>query len=224
MHMYFSWRNIPKDSAMNPTSISRKPDPRSEEEHDHEEDFYYEEMKVPLNSQLISKCGSPLAVRPSQFSVVHHGTNPATSHRVQCQSSPGRPVAVLSKVGGGSIHVLADHIDMARPPHENPEYNKIRGGLLAQGTNVTLIQHPLTHHHRHQQPYPSVPNVSPESPLALVSSGVVATSTVTSMRPPVSNASSPIVSTIFPGWIMLFIGKKKMNLLVRTSWNLPHNT
>ncbi|TRY72766.1 hypothetical protein TCAL_00187 [Tigriopus californicus] len=115
----------------------KKPDPKSEEERDHEEDFYYEEIQVPCHSQLISKCGSPSAVRPSQFPLVHHGTTPLTSHRIQGQTSSGRAITVLSKVGGRSIHVLADHIDMARPPHENPEYNQLRGGLLAQGTNVS---------------------------------------------------------------------------------------
>eukprot|EP00094_Tigriopus_californicus_P000193 TCALIF_00187-PA protein Name:"Similar to ZNF704 Zinc finger protein 704 (Homo sapiens)" AED:0.42 eAED:0.42 QI:0/0.5/0/0.8/0.75/0.8/5/0/238 len=164
----------------------KKPDPKSEEERDHEEDFYYEEIQVPCHSQLISKCGSPSAVRPSQFPLVHHGTTPLTSHRIQGQTSSGRAITVLSKVGGRSIHVLADHIDMARPPHENPEYNQLRGG----------------------------------SPLALVSKGMVSPSPATSMRPPVSNSSSSIVSN-YNGSKLLRLSPKPTNPVPKSPIRRP---
>ena len=66
-----------------------------------EEEFYYNEIEVPLNGEFAVHVGNgSFSANPSLFST----------------SAPPSSAVILPST-------LADHMDMARPPHENPEYN-----------------------------------------------------------------------------------------------------
>ena len=66
-----------------------------------EEEFYYNEIEVPLNGEFAVHVGNgSFSANPSLFST----------------SAPPSSAMILPST-------LADHMDMARPPHENPEYN-----------------------------------------------------------------------------------------------------
>lgn len=76
----------------------RKEAPVNREEDDHEEEFYYTEIDIPLQIYQPTKVvAKKLVLAPPQE---------------QDQEESSAPAAPL----------LADHMDMARPPHENPEY------------------------------------------------------------------------------------------------------
>ena len=83
----------------------------SDEDLEGEEEFYYTEIEVPFNdlSVLIGPASSHLQ-RQSALP-------PAAPQRVLFSTSA--PPTVLQALPSN----LADHMDMARPPHENPEYN-----------------------------------------------------------------------------------------------------
>eukprot|EP00095_Tigriopus_kingsejongensis_P010462 maker-scaffold333_size203007-snap-gene-1.14 protein:Tk10462 transcript:maker-scaffold333_size203007-snap-gene-1.14-mRNA-1 annotation:"zinc finger protein 704-like" len=133
----------------------RTPDPISEEDHDHMEDFYYSETEVPC-----TPLGPPVPFRLSPtLASSHHpphfstnGTNhlpplrhATTHHRtiVPNQASgfhPNLPPSLAT-----ATPVLADHMDMARPPHENPEYNVQQQNRRIQG--LVPGGPPLAMHH-----------------------------------------------------------------------------
>lgn len=77
------------------SSFSRA-DPETEEDNDHEEEFYYTEIEVPLRA-------TPADLRTA----------------IQFATPP----------------ILVDHMDMVRPPHENPEYYQ-------PPTAPRLVHHP----------------------------------------------------------------------------------
>jgi len=76
-----------------------KAPPITAEEDDREEEFYYTEIDIPLISQ-------PQCQQPSPDSVISEPVPPTTPSSTSEVPTP----------------LLADHMDMARPPHENPEY------------------------------------------------------------------------------------------------------
>ena len=88
-------------------------DPLCEEDNEHEEEFYYNEIEIPLN--LSGPPPAPTAARsPLTPSVARPGVGSAKRKRMTDSAHSLLAVAALP--------VLADHMDMARPPHENPEY------------------------------------------------------------------------------------------------------
>ena len=76
-----------------------------------EEEFYYNEIEVPLNGEFITLAVA--AAAGSGFSV--SASNAATPTLFSTSAPPSSAMLLPS--------TLADHMDMARPPHENPEYN-----------------------------------------------------------------------------------------------------
>lgn len=77
----------------------RRADPTTTEEDDREEEFYYTEIDIPI--QL----------------VLNHQDDQSAS--IDQSVSPQPAESVTSEV---PAPLLSDHMDMARPPHENPEY------------------------------------------------------------------------------------------------------
>ena len=86
----------------------------SDEDLEGEEEFYYTEIEVPFNdlSVLIGPASSHLLQRQS-------ATHPPAAPQRVLFSTSAPPTTVLQALPSN----LADHMDMARPPHENPEYN-----------------------------------------------------------------------------------------------------
>jgi len=92
----------------------RRPAPQRPEDDDHEEEFYYNEIEVPVRSQVGKQQqaggGSHTVAKlmgggDQPTNLVVHKTRPTTV-LTACPPAP----------------VISDHMDMARPPHENPEY------------------------------------------------------------------------------------------------------
>ena len=81
----------------------RRPAPATPEEDDHEEEFYYNEVEVPVARAALCKAADKSLV-------------------IQPVAKP----------------VLCDHMDMARPPHENPEYGS-GAKSPAPATMTTII-------------------------------------------------------------------------------------
>ena len=116
-------------------------EPVTEDDIDHEEEFYYTEIEVPLSASL-----SDLTTPPSPSSPTITNLNATTNNglnNVNCQfiANSAHVSSLISNGTNGSnspirlplsfpktnsvfngVPVLSDHMDMARPPHENPEY------------------------------------------------------------------------------------------------------
>lgn len=123
-----------------------------------EEEFYYTEIEVPLHHH--------------DFAVLLSGGVAANAVRINKQphhvkslfstSAPANVTAILQSLPSN----LADHMDMARPPHENPEYNFAQnsiGGTVAVGagsqasnTAFTAVN-PRPAHHQPRRSYPPPP-------------------------------------------------------------------
>ena len=90
----------------------RRPAPARPEDDDHEEEFYYNEIEVPLSMTSLRPMGHQKPVLVSGKTV---------AKLVQADKT-----LVIQAAGQGKVAVkapmLSDHMDMARPPHENPEY------------------------------------------------------------------------------------------------------
>ena len=117
----------------------RRREPVTEDDIDHEEEFYYTEVEVPLSASLSDLAtppspSSPVATIPSTASnglqnmncqfisnsvqispLIYNGTNGSNS-TVTLPSSFTKTNPIVN-----GLPVLLDHMDMARPPHENPE-------------------------------------------------------------------------------------------------------
>ena len=89
----------------------RRAAPVNREEDDHEEEFYYTEIDVPLQIYQPSKAVcKKLVLAP-----------PAEQEQEQ-EEGQGQEQGQEQGPGGQQLPLLTDHMDMARPPHENPEY------------------------------------------------------------------------------------------------------
>ena len=101
------------------STFSSLADPLCEEDNEHEEEFYYNEIEIPLN----------LSAPPARWPASSAGSaSPAKKKRLT-----GAAAAANSVLAAAALPVLADHMDMARPPHENPEYYR-------DGTEVIFSQ------------------------------------------------------------------------------------
>jgi hypothetical protein len=75
----------------------RRAAPTNREEDDHEEEFYYTEVDIPLQ--------------------IYQPTNKAV-----CKKLVLAPPSPEQAAAAPAAPLLSDHMDMARPAHENPEY------------------------------------------------------------------------------------------------------
>ena len=91
----------------------RRAAPANREEDDHEEEFYYTEIDIPLQ-----------IYQPANKAVCKKLVLSPPEAQDASATSPNAPAAPL----------LSDHMDMARPPHENPEY----GGRPLVATSPTF--------------------------------------------------------------------------------------
>ena len=101
-------------------------DPICEEDNEHEEEFYYSEIEIPLN---LSAPQPPAAARFSMRSSAGGGggggASSSSAKRKRLKDSAN------SVLAAAALPVLADHMDMARPPHENPEYYRDGSELMS---------------------------------------------------------------------------------------------
>ncbi|XP_040565257.1 zinc finger protein 395 isoform X1 [Lepeophtheirus salmonis] len=210
----------------------RKAEPESEEENDHEEEFYFTEIDVPMESSesvvrntqaLLPPAPSgatavsymqnhftqhqqhnhhknfnnhhqhtlpstttltslPLSSSSTYYTPPQHRQQPALNHHqtrlqqrpvhhllVQSSSLPtphGKGIQILAS-GPPAVRppLLADHMDMARPPHENPEYR--HSVLITSSTTASSSNNlsPL-----HLSPHQSVAAVPITIPVATTAS------------------------------------------------------
>ena len=98
----------------------RRAAPANREEDDHEEEFYYTEIDIPLQIFQPTKavCKKLVLSPPVE----------------EAAEEPGAPAAPL----------LSDHMDMARPPHENPEYGGQPVNMTATSPTFATIISPGT--------------------------------------------------------------------------------
>ncbi|QQP57459.1 Uncharacterized protein FKW44_002465 [Caligus rogercresseyi] len=184
----------------------RKAEPESEEENDHEEEFYFTEIDVPIEGRPLpafsptttkippSPSSPPSSSFPSSSSSLSLYSspsvirsivllNPTTSHlflsvvdRKSPQydaSTPSRNFTQIAAAAADDINqqllpsaanahtssprtgiqilasgpptrpqLLADHMDMARPPHENPEYR--HSVLITTTSSAPVAAVPIT--------------------------------------------------------------------------------
>jgi hypothetical protein len=92
-------------------------EPSGPEEDDREEEFYYTEIDIPMSVAVMEE----------------HMEQETPGQLVIQDPRPPSPSATPTPV-------LADHMDMARPPHENPEYGT--GMLSAPSPTYTTIISP----------------------------------------------------------------------------------
>ena len=109
------------------------------EDDDHEEEFYYTEFEVPevADEDIPSDClvveegeELPLQLERETSSSMSEASSFISSHAPSSVlMSPSPPAAAVVSTSLSNLPpILADHSDMARPPHENPEYTANRSG------------------------------------------------------------------------------------------------
>ena len=137
-------------------------DPLSEEDNDHEEEFYYTELEIPLFET-------------------------STLKRQSNNNNKGTPT------------MLSDHMDMARPPHENPEYYRPRSASASIPYCSTTPHHRIAvHSGLPQQMYnPTAANSRSALPIAIPISNFSFTTTgVCPTRPATASAPSSNLATV----------------------------
>ena len=111
----------------------RKPPTSINEDLEGEEEFYFTEIEVPLTvtsdfAMLLgasASCSRGLLLGSGSNS---HNQAVATLTKIGLfsTSAPADSMLQAQTTAANHVHLpsnLADHMDMARPPHENPEYN-----------------------------------------------------------------------------------------------------
>ena len=153
-----------------------------EEDLEGEEEFYYNEIEVPLNGEFITLCsaaavGSGLCVSATL----------ATPPAVFSTSAPPSSAAMLLP------STLADHMDMARPPHENPEYNFAHSRNFAALRPSPAHSQPPRRNPAHLASYPPPPPPPPQpSAFSSITAAVPIAIPVTNLAFARSAVSSPI--------------------------------
>ena len=110
-----------------PSTFFSLADPLCEEDNEHEEEFYYNEIEIPLN----------LSAPPARSPLAPSATGGASSAKKKRLTDPAN-----SALAAAALPVLADHMDMARPPHENPEYYRDADALFPQSFPIFPIFFP----------------------------------------------------------------------------------
>ncbi len=124
------------------------PDPISEDDNDHEEEFYYTEIEVPT--------AVPSAAETAMAAAVAAQTAAASAdHTPSLAIAPPAAHAASSAVSVAphsfppptpqTLPILADHMDMARPPHENPEYYQQRRPVHQHQQMISGLRHFTSH-------------------------------------------------------------------------------
>ena len=163
----------------------RRREPVTEDDIDHEEEFYYTEVEVPLSASL-----SDLATPPSPSSPIITNPTPITNSQQNMSyqivntpmqvssliSTNGPPTSTVSLLPPSfpktnsiisGLPVLSDHMDMARPPHENPEYvHQVQQQSVVPTNSRPLITNP-----------PQVQQQQPMAPRRLIASASAAVNT-----------------------------------------------
>ena len=95
--------------------LFRRAAPANHEEDDREEEFYYTEIDIPLQlyQQPPQQLCNPPTVTENNISNLHQHT----THTTETLIIHNPPMLTATPAP-----LLSDHMDMARPPHENPEY------------------------------------------------------------------------------------------------------
>jgi len=94
----------------------RRAAPANHEEDDREEEFYYTEIDIPL--QLAPQICNPTPASQDTNNIsnsLQQKTQQTTTETLIIHNNPPTLTATPAPL-------LSDHMDMARPPHENPEY------------------------------------------------------------------------------------------------------
>jgi len=94
----------------------RRAAPANHEEDDREEEFYYTEIDIPL--QLAPQICNPTPASQDTNNIsnsLQQKTQQTTTETLIIHNNPPTLTAAPAPL-------LSDHMDMARPPHENPEY------------------------------------------------------------------------------------------------------
>jgi hypothetical protein len=113
----------------------------SDEDLEGEEDFYYTELEVPLYSSMV----------PNDFTLIlGHASLRPNNKQLFSTSAPPSVLRTLTSYP-------SDHMDMARPPHENPEYNFAQQQRGDHASNFGM----------NQQPRPSPAHHQPRMPVQL---------------------------------------------------------
>ncbi len=188
----------------------RRNEPICEADVDGEEEFYYTEIEVPLINNNNNKVRPlprltlppnliPLQCVTSPTSMTSSPSPPTSkdvSYLLSRQSESGPTVTIE----GSQLLLpnLADHMDMARPPHENPEYlvqtgfsnsssssNSNNVSISSSNNNSIIRAHTIVSEPFHQQATFSstVQTVQPAVPIAIP---VTNFSFLTSTNPSVS--------------------------------------
>jgi len=105
----------------------RRPAPSRPEDDDHEEEFYYNEIDIPVSLTSLNRTKSVSLCKPAPSA--------------QTPSDKTIVITTSSKNGAKTTQgpVLSDHMDMARPPHENPEYTGGQRPILPGPAIATII-------------------------------------------------------------------------------------
>ena len=127
---------------------SRRSD--SESDSEDEEEFYYDEIQIPvshlasLRSRAAAATSAPAEVPRFSPAARHVPVQPLPQQQVRLSRAP-LTNGVTTAAFAQRPPLLADHMDMARPPHENPEYS-------AHPLGFQLIRQPSTSAHAAMQP------------------------------------------------------------------------
>jgi len=104
-------------------------DPINEDEEDGEEEFYYTEMEIPVDSQEAAPVGwDSEDERDEEEEGEDEKMAPVANISpaiLQRRATLGTGLPSAEAMPAPAPPLLADHADMARPPHENPEYFRV---------------------------------------------------------------------------------------------------
>jgi len=112
----------------------RRPAPERPEDDDHEEEFYYNEIEVPVRSGTGKQQQQQTGGGVSHTVAKLMGERDQPTNLVVHKSGPSTVVTACPQAP-----IISDHMDMARPPHENPEYGGTRPILPATSSAIATI-------------------------------------------------------------------------------------
>ena len=142
----------------------RKPS-ASEDDLEGEEEFYYNEIEVPVSASTLQDTVVLLGGLPSQSSCRITTVGQVNSRgNILSTSAPASAMAAAAAILQSLPSNLADHMDMARPPHENPEYNfathhsgNLEVRAASGGQASSMNPRPSPAHHQPRRPMPPPP-------------------------------------------------------------------
>ena len=209
----------------------RRREPVTEDDIDHEEEFYYTEVEVPLSASL-----SDLATPPSPSSPIGNTNNGLRNLNCQVINNSVQVSPLISNGTNGSnstitlpasiskskstivngLPIISDHMDMARPAHENPEYVQIISRPISQQTQQSQLQ---------QQPRRLIASTSAVNagagtiiiPQSHIQQQSLQSQTIYQRAPPISAASANALPIAIPVTNFAF---NTTNATVSTIWKV----